>query len=151
MRLRHFALLPAFAFLAVLPAQACSCLVFDSAGEQAESADIVFIGRVIHSGPVADPRPRWRRWLGWRGREAPDHRQQITTFQPEEVLKGTLRGDIAISHPPGVQRAACGIDFPRNEPIVVLATRSAQGAGFITSACYRAGFSAQAYASALSR
>lgn len=134
MLLKGFAILPVFALFLIMPAQACSCLGADSAAEQAESADIVFIGRVLHSGPQADTRPLWRRWLDWRGREAPAHGRHVTTFQVDEVLKGRIRGDIAIGHLPGIRAGECGVDFAGRHARLVLAWDD-PGGGYSTSIC----------------
>lgn len=140
MGLRTLLLAGFVSLLAAMPAEACSCLRHDTAREQVESADIVFVGRVIHSGPKADPRPLWRRIIDWRGRDAPDHRHQITTFQVDASLKGAIEGDIAIRHLPGVHSATCGVDFDGRQRRVVLAWQRPEG-GYSTSACHLPQFS----------
>ena len=147
---RAVTLLAIAAIMVALPARACSCLGYDSAFEQGEAADIVFVGRVIHSGPEADRRPLWRRVLDWRSREAPAHRRHVTTFQVDEALRGAPAGDIAIGHLPGVHAASCGVDFSGRERRVVLAWQTPEG-GYSTSACHLPQFSEADFLSAFTR
>jgi hypothetical protein len=132
------------------PSLACSCLPAETAGQQAARADLVFIGRVIHTGPVGDDRPWWRRLVDRDSAPPPPaHRRQITTFQVDRLLKGDGDpGNVAISHLPGLRSEDCGLDFHGRAPQVILAFRRAQG-GYATSTCHRARFPEAVFRDAL--
>lgn len=123
-------------FIAALPALACSCMRHDSAEEQAETADLIFIGRVIDAGPAPDPRGWWQKLGDWAtGQPKPLQMENITTFQVDEALKGDPGQNIALRHVSGLYSATCGVDFPRGEAVLILAYRRHDGSGYTTSLC----------------
>ncbi|MCI4644092.1 MAG: hypothetical protein MRY64_04855 [Hyphomonadaceae bacterium] len=145
------ALLGALALLlAALPALACSCMRAESAAAQAETADIVFIGRVIDSGPVGDPRGWWKQVSDWAtGRPAPRMIEDITTFQVDEALKGAPGRNVPIRHVNGNHSATCGVSFPRGEAVLILAYRQHDGSGYATSLCSMPQFPVEEFRAAL--
>lgn len=145
------ALLGAIAlFLIALPALACSCMRAESAAEQAESADIIFVGRVIDSGP-AEKRGWWKQFTDWvTGQPEPMMLDDITTFQVDEVLKGAPGENVAIRHVNGAHSATCGISFPRGEALLILAYRRHDESGYSTSLCSLPQFSEEEFRDALS-
>lgn len=135
--------------LLALPALACSCLRAESAAEQAETYELVFLGTVIDTGAARDPRNVWQRNWDWmRGRPAPDFRDTITTFQVDETFKGQPGRNIAIRHLGGEHSAACGVDFLIARQQVILAYPRAEG-GYSTSLCAMPQFSQDDYRDAL--
>lgn len=121
-----------------------------SAAEQADNADIVFIGRVIDSGPEGDPRGWWKRLSDWTlRRPAPMLVHDITTFQVDEALKGDPGENIAIRHINGDYSATCGVSFRRGEAILILAYRQHDGSGYSTSLCSMPQFSVDEFRAAL--
>ena len=55
--------------LIALPAMACSCMRAETAADQSENYELVFIGTVIDTGQARDPRTFWQRNWDWmRGR-----------------------------------------------------------------------------------
>lgn len=132
-----------------LPAMACSCMIPETAAEQAEGYELVFFGTVIDTGEARDPRNVWQRNWDWlRGRSAPDFRDTITTFQVDETFKGQPGRNIAIRHLGGAYSAACGVSFLRGRQQVILAYPRADG-GYATSSCAMPQFSEDAYREAL--
>lgn len=135
--------------LIALPAMACSCMRAETAAEQSENYELVFIGTVIDTGQARDPRTFWQRNWDWmRGRPAPDFRDTITTFQVDEPLKGEPGRNIAIRHLGGEFGAACGVSFSQGRQLVILAYPRADG-GYATSVCAMAQFSEDDYRDAL--
>lgn len=132
--LRAFLLAALAALISALPAMACSCLRFESAAEQAQSAELIFIGRVIDSGPERDPRTRMKRLGDWWAGRPPPVRGHITTFQVDEALKGTPARNISLHHLPSTLSSQCGIDFRRGQALLVLAYPRTEG-GYGTSLC----------------
>lgn len=148
--LRLLVLAAAVLVVAALPASACSCLGHDSAAEQAEDAELIFIGHVIDTGPERDPRGLFKRFDDWTKNRPPPYRQHITTFQVDETLKGEPGRNIALRHSSGAHGGAdCGLDFPRGEPVLIIAFRSADG-GYATSLCSMPQFPVEAFRDALS-
>ena len=150
----HFtrsALLGALAlFLVALPALACSCMRAESVAQQAETADIVFIGRVIDTGPAGDRRGWWKQFTDWvTGKPEPMMIEDITTFQVDEVLKRDPGENVAIRHVNGAHSATCGVSFPRGEPLLILAYRRHDESGYSTSLCSLPQFSEQDFRDAL--
>lgn len=149
--LRLLALAAAALLIAALPARACSCLGHDSAAEQAASADLIFIGRVIDTGPERDPRGFWKRLDDWTKNRPPPHRQTLTTFQVDEALKGDPGRNITLRHSSGAQGGAdCGLDFPRGEALLIIAFRDHDG-GYATSLCSMPQFPPEAFREALAQ
>jgi hypothetical protein len=145
------ALLGALALtLIALPALACSCMRAESAAQQAETADIIFIGRVIDAGPVGDQRGWWKQFSDWvTGQPEPMMIEDITTFQVDEVLKGAPGENVAIRHVNGAHSATCGVRFERGEALLILAYRRHDESGYATSLCSLPQFSEQEFRDAL--
>ena len=132
-----------------LPAWACSCMRSDSAAAQAENADLVFVGQVLHSGLERDTRTlmqRIRDIASGRGEPLPN---TVTTFQISELLKGEADRDVSLVHLDGRYSATCGIDFARRTQVLVLAYARAEG-GYGSSLCHAPQFPIDDFRTALS-
>ncbi len=127
------------ALLFLPAAYACSCMGFDSADEQIASADLVFEGEVINVALQKDDRPFWRRLFS-----RPAMQRHITTFHVYRAFKGEPDNTVAVVHLGGEHGATCGVDFPQNQPSVILAYRRADGS-FGSSLCTRAQFDVEAF------
>lgn len=133
--------------LAAPTALACSCMGYETADDQIDAHEVVFIGHVVDAGPARDTRSIWQRMRHW----AADYDvtlDEITTFQVDQSIKGDLDGDISIRHKPGNLGSACGVSFPRNRELVVLGFRNASGE-LTTSLCSWPQFTVDAYKSAV--
>ena len=120
--------------LGVAPAaHACSCMQYQSAADQAEAADIIFVGHVVDAGPARDTRGFWQRLSDWSNGHKPV-RDEITTFQVDQAIKGDVDGDLSIRHLPGVHGATCGVSFPKGQEVTVLAYARSDGQ-ITTSLC----------------
>lgn len=134
--------------LGSVPAWACSCLGFNSAQEQISAVDLVFEGQVINVALEKDRRGVLQRVVSWfGGGNRARMRMTITTFQVNRAIKGDAGRNIAIRHLAGEYSATCGTDFPRGEPIVVLAYARAPG-DYGASLCSQAQFTLDDYVAA---
>ena len=133
LRLATLALLSVFA--AALPAVACSCVRADSAAAQAESADLVFVGQVLHSGLERDTRTLMQRIRDIASGRAEPLPNTVTTFQISELLKGEVDRDVSLVHLDGRYSATCGIDFAGRTQVLILAYARAEG-GYGSSLCH---------------
>ncbi|MEL6860698.1 MAG: hypothetical protein AAGL11_02585 [Pseudomonadota bacterium] len=123
-------------------ALACSCMPFESAQAQLDSADLVFEGQVINVAREKDQRSLWQRLKG-----EPASRRQVTTFQVYQSFKGDPGTTIALTHLGADRGGICGIDFNQTEPFVVLAYESSDGT-YSSSLCTQAQFSVEAFRAA---
>ncbi|MEO0466776.1 MAG: hypothetical protein AAF216_09550 [Pseudomonadota bacterium] len=130
--------------LAMAPAAfACSCMQYQSASEQAEAADVIFVGHVVDAGPARDTRGFFQRLQDWSTGHKP-MRDEITTFQVDRVIKGGVDGDLSIRHLPGIHSATCGVSFPKGQEVIVLAYSGSDGQ-LTTSLCSWPQFTADAF------
>lgn len=110
-------------------ALACSCVGYRDAAAQLAETDVAFIGVAVKT-QRADLRTRDR----------------ITTFRVSETLKGAHVRTVRVRHEIG-DGANCGITFPRNTPLLVLA--HAYNGALTTSMCSAPRFGEEAYRAAV--
>lgn len=130
------------ALIFVYPAFACSCLFPESAEQQLENSNLVFIGTVIDTGPRDIKRPWWHWFTPWEERvETEWDAQHITTFQVDRMLKGPDTLD-TITFVHGVSSAACGVRYQSQQSGVFIGYEQSDGY-YSTSLCSSARFPAE--------
>ncbi|MEO9968974.1 MAG: hypothetical protein ABJG15_03935 [Hyphomonadaceae bacterium] len=128
-------------------AQACTCSRVETALEQADSADVIFIGRAKETNRIERKKTVWDYILFWQGDREPDwERRYITVFEIEKSLKGLDQGTVSISH--GQNGEFCGVSFERQHSRLVLAYVRDDGS-YGTSLCGMPQHSAEDFALAL--
>ena len=128
-------------------AQACTCSRIDTALEQADSADVIFVGRATETNRIERKKTIWDYILFWQGDREPDwERRYVTVFEIERSLKGLDQGTISITH--GQNDGFCGVSFERQRSLLVLAYARDEGR-YVTSLCGMPQHSVEDFASAL--
>ncbi len=124
-------------------AYACTCPPLESAAEQAEKFDLIFLGTATGSINVTPPIER-----------APDQpppppRPEFyeTSFNVTRVLKGDNMSSVIISHS-APSPMSCGVHYQTDEPLFILASGSKEK-GYSTWFCSNAQFSVEAFDAAL--
>ena len=126
--LKTAALAIAALFASAAVALACSCLPYRDAAAQLAETDVAFIGVAVKTQ-----------------RASPGSRDRVTTFRVTETLKGAPARTVRVRHEIG-DGGNCGISFPRNTPLLVLAYN--YNGQLATSMCSAPRFGEEAYRAA---
>jgi len=119
---------------------ACSCLFQETAEQQFDKAEILFIGTVVDTGPRQIKRAWWHWFTPWDDLVEPEwDAEHVTTFQIDRMLKGPETLD-TITFVHGVSSAACGIRFETQQAGVFIGYTQSDGY-YSTSLCSSARFS----------
>lgn len=124
-------------------AYACTCPPLESAAEQAEKFDLIFLGTATGSNNVTPPIER----SPDQAPPPPSPELYETSFEVTRVLKGDNMSSVIISHT-APSPMSCGVQYPTNEPLFILASGSKEK-GYTTWFCSNAQFSVDAFDAAL--
>jgi len=116
-------------FVMASAALACSCVAYRDAEAHLAEVDVAFVGVAVKTTRAA---------LG--------SRERVTTFRVSEALKGAPARTIRVRHEIG-DGGNCGISFPRNTPLLVLAYN--YNGRLATSMCSAPRFGEEAYRAAV--
>lgn len=105
-------------------AWACECVYFASAEHQLSEAKLAFVGQAVVT--LSD------------SNQAVDPGDHVTRFMVSRTIKGPHRTFRSVSHYPGPEGGTCGVDFPPDQEVLVIATISADR--LVTSSCHQPRF-----------
>lgn len=126
--LKTAALALAALFASATVALACSCVAYRDAATQLAETDVAFVGVAVKTT-----------------RASLFSRERVTTFRVSETLKGAPARTVRVRHEIG-DGGNCGIAFPRNTPLLVLAYE--YNGRLATSMCSAPRFGEEAYRAA---
>lgn len=99
---------------------ACTCIGGQTAQEQAEAADAIFVGKAIETIVYPGQKTVWDYIFFWRTNPSPPWElQYLTVFEVEKSLKGPQTRKISLRH--GVNEDFCGVSFKSKSSYFILA------------------------------